>query len=316
METVGRFAPTPSGRMHLGNIFCALLAWLAARSQGGRMVLRIEDLDTLRTRQEYADKLEEEMAWLGLDWEEGGSKGGPHGPYYQSQCSPIYRQAMEILQQKGLVYPCFCSRAELHAATAPHLADGRYVYPGTCRHLTDAQRAEKAKQKSPALRLAVPDEWVGFEDMLFGPTGENLARTAGDFVLMRSDGVFAYQLAVVVDDLRMGVNQVVRGCDLLDSTPRQIWLAKQLGAKTVPQYGHIPLLVDSEGRRLSKRDGDLCLDGLREKFTAPQLVGKLGALAGLIDRPEPLTAAELAKEFAWKKLPREDIRLPADFSRA
>lgn len=313
MQTVGRFAPTPSGEMHLGNVLCALLAWLAARSEGGRIILRVEDLDTLRTRPEYAAQMEDDLLWLGLGWDEGGSRGGPRGPYYQSECDPIYIEALEVLEKQGLLYPCFCSRAELHAANAPHLSDGRYVYTGACRDLTPEQVAQKRAKKSPATRIRVPDEWVGFTDLACGPQGENLARTAGDFLLRRSDGVFAYQLAVVVDDLRMGVNQVVRGRDLMDSTPRQIWLAHALGAKEVPQYGHIPLLLASNGRRLSKRDGDLGLAALRRKMTTPALVGQLAHLAGLIDRPEPVTPAELVGEFAWDKLPKEDICLPEGF---
>lgn len=309
----GRFAPSPSGRLHLGNLACSLLAWLSAKSRGGRIVLRIEDLDAARCPRAYADQLEEDLAWLGLVWDEGGSHGGPHGPYYQSECGEIYTKSYQKLEAMGLVYPCFCSRAQLHAASAPHTSDGNVVYPGTCRGLTPEQVAEKRRVKAPAWRVMVPDEEIAFEDLCMGPHSENLLTGCGDFYLRRADGVFAYQLAVVVDDLRMGVTQVVRGRDLLDSTPRQIWLARVLGAQEVPQYGHIPLLLASDGRRLSKRDGDLGLAALRRKMTAPALVGQLAHLAGLIDRPEPVTPAELVGEFAWDKLPREDIRLPEGF---
>lgn len=309
----GRFAPSPSGRLHLGNLACSLLAWLSAKSRGGRIVLRIEDLDAARCPRAYADQLEEDLAWLGLVWDEGGSHGGPHGPYYQSECGEIYTKSYQKLEAMGLVYPCFCSRAQLHAASAPHTSDGNVVYPGTCRSLTPEQVAEKRRVKAPAWRVMVPDEEIAFEDLCMGPHSENLLTGCGDFYLRRADGVFAYQLAVVVDDLRMGVTQVVRGRDLLDSTPRQIWLARALGAQEVPQYGHIPLLLASDGRRLSKRDGDLGLAALRRKMTAPALVGQLAHLAGLIDRPEPVTPAELVGEFAWDKLPREDIRLPEGF---
>ncbi len=309
-QTVGRFAPTPSGRMHLGNLFCAELAWLAAKKEGGTMVLRIEDLDPQRSRKEFANIMQQELIWFGLTWEQGGDLGGEHPPYCQSQCGDIYRQALQQLQSKQLVYPCFCSRAELHAANAPHLSDGRYLYAGTCRNLTLQEQQQKAKEKHPAMRVRVPDVEISFCDLLYGQQGENLAQEAGDFLICRADGVFAYQLAVVVDDLRMGVTQVVRGRDLLGSTPRQIWLAQQLGAQQIPTYGHIPLLLDQNGDRLSKRDGALSLDNLRSRYTAEQILGKLAWLAGLIDRPEPASLPELIAEFSWEKLPKQDICIP------
>ena len=200
----GRFAPSPSGRLHLGNLACSLLAWLSARSQGGRIVLRIEDLDAERCPRKYADALEEDLRWLGLVWDEGGSSGGPNGPYYQSECAAIYTESYNKLEAQGLVYPCFCSRAQLHAASAPHTSDGNVIYPGTCRGLTTEQIAEKRKKKAPAYRLMVPDEDITFTDGCMGPHTENLLRDCGDFYLRRADGVFAYQLAVVVDDARMG----------------------------------------------------------------------------------------------------------------
>ena len=196
---VGRFAPSPSGRLHLGNLACSLLAWLSARHAGGRIVLRIEDLDAERCPRKYADLLEEDLAWLGLVWDEGGSRGGPHGPYYQSECAEIYTRAYQMLAAQGLVYPCFCSRAQLHAASAPHTSDGNVIYPGTCRDLTPAQIAEKSRVKAPAYRLRVPDEVITFRDGCMGLHSENLLRDCGDFYLRRADGVFAYQLAVVVD---------------------------------------------------------------------------------------------------------------------
>ena len=252
---VGRFAPSPSGRLHLGNLACSLLAWLSAKSQGGRIVLRIEDLDAARCPRVYADQLEEDLRWLGLVWDEGGSDGGPNGPYYQSECAPIYLESYHKLEEMGLVYPCFCSRAQLHAASAPHTSDGNVVYPGTCRNLTPAQIAEKSRTKAPAWRVKVPDEEVTFTDLCMGEHRENLLTGCGDFYLRRADGVFAYQLAVVVDDARMGITQVVRGADLLSSTARQIYLYRLLGL-TPPAFAHCPLLLDVDGRRLSKRDGD------------------------------------------------------------
>ena len=212
---VGRFAPSPSGRLHLGNLACSLLAWLSAKRQGGRIVLRIEDLDAERCPRRYADQLEEDLAWLGLVWDEGGSRGGPHPPYYQSECSGIYAESYRKLEAMGLVYPCFCSRSQLHAASAPHTSDGNVIYPGTCRGLTAAEIAEKRKKKAPAYRLMVPDEDVTFTDGCMGVHTENLLHDCGDFYLRRADGVFAYQLAVVVDDARMGVTEVVRGADPL-----------------------------------------------------------------------------------------------------
>ena len=247
---VGRFAPSPSGRMHLGNAFSALIAWLAVRSAGGEMVLRQEDLDPQRCKREYADQIEEDYRWLGLDWDRGGSAGGD--AYYQSNRDDIYAEALETLRQNHLIYPCFCTRNQLHAASAPHATDGTTLYPGTCRNLTPAEQTERAKTRKPAMRVKVPDETVSFTDHIMGAYHQNLAQACGDFILRRSDGVFAYQLAVVVDDALMGINQVVRGVDLQSSTPRQIWLQQRLGFPQ-PEYGHVPLLYGADGHRRSKR---------------------------------------------------------------
>ena len=247
--TTGRYAPSPSGRMHLGNLLCCLLAWLSAKSQGGQVLLRIEDLDTLRCPRVYADAIIDDLQWLGL------AADGPEPPLYQSERSEIYQYYYNKLADRGLVYPCFCSRSQLHAASAPHRSDGQVVYAGTCRNLTPEQVAEKAKTRAPAWRVQVPDEVIGFTDGHMGYYAENLARDCGDFYLRRADGVFAYQLAVVVDDALMGVTEVVRGSDLLSSTPRQLWLYRELGL-TAPRFYHLPLLLAADGRRLSKRDGD------------------------------------------------------------
>lgn len=281
---VGRFAPSPSGRMHLGNVFSALLAWLSVRSAGGKMILRIEDLDPDRCRPEYAAQLRRDLEWLGLDW---GEEQTP-----QSQRTEAYAEAFARLD----TYPCYCSRNELHAASAPHASDGAVIYAGTCRDLTAAERA--AKTRRPAWRVRVPDEEVSFVDGLQGEVRENLARECGDFILRRSDGVYAYQLAVVVDDAAGGVTEIVRGADLLRSTPRQLWLQTQLGLPH-PHYYHVPLLCAPDGRRLSKREHDLDLGVLRQTLTAGQLLGKLAFLAGLLDRPEAASAAELTREFDW-----------------
>lgn len=306
----GRFAPTPSGRMHLGNLLCALLAWLSARAEGGRVVLRIEDLDAMRSPRSYADLLEDDLRWLGLFWDEGGSSGGPDGPYYQSERTALYQAALSRLEEQGLVYPCFCSRAQLHAAQAPHLSDGRVLYPGTCRDLTAQEVIQRRRQRPPALRLRVPDETVSFVDRRLGPYSENLQRECGDFLIRRSDGVFAYQLAVVVDDAAMGVTQVVRGADLLSSTPRQLYLYRLLGLPS-PTFAHIPLLTAPDGRRLSKRDGDLDLGAIRRRLPGPEpLLGLLGWLCGLLERPKPVRAQDLVPLFSWDKIPQGDLLLP------
>ena len=309
METVGRFAPSPSGRLHLGNLLCALLVWLSAKQKGGRVLLRVEDLDTARCPRKYSEQMEQDLRWLGLDWDIGPGKDNGTGPYYQSQRTELYRAALEKLQRMGLVYPCFCTRAELHAASAPHREDGQVVYPGTCRCLTAAGVAEKRRTRAPALRLTVPDETWGFTDGHMGRYEENLATDCGDFLLRRSDGMFAYQLAVVVDDAAMGVTEVVRGADLLDSTPRQLYLYHLLGL-TAPEFIHFPLLLTAEGKRLSKRDGAVGLDSLQEKMPPEEILGRLAFLAGCNPSASPKTAAELLPDFDWARVPCEDIRIP------
>ena len=309
MKCVGRFAPSPSGRIHLGNILCCLLAWLSARQKGGGVLLRIEDLDTARCPRRYADQMEEDLRWLGLCWDRGPGAEGSDGPYYQSQRTERYQKALERLREMGLVYPCFCTRAELHAASAPHRSDGQAIYPGTCRHLTAAEAAERAKKRAPALRLRVPAEEIAFQDGHMGRQCQRLDTQCGDFLLRRSDGLFAYQLAVVVDDAAMGVTEVVRGADLLDSTPRQLLLYRLLGLQP-PAFYHFPLLLDSRGRRLSKRNADAGLDTLGQRYTAPEILGKLAFLAGFHPSAEPRTGEELLAEFDWDKVPRTDIRIP------
>ena len=289
---IGRFAPSPSGRMHLGNVFSAMLAWLSVKSVGGTMILRIEDLDPDRCRPEYAEQLKRDLEWLGLGWD---TEQTP-----QSQRTQVYAAAFAKLD----TYPCYCSRNELHAASAPHASDGTVIYAGTCRNLTDAERA--AKTRRPAWRVRVPEEEIMFVDGLQGEVRENLARECGDFILRRSDGVYAYQLAVVVDDAAGGVTQVVRGADLLRSTPRQLWLQAQLGIAH-PCYYHVPLLCAPDGRRLSKREHDLDLGALRQTQTAEQLLGKLAYLAGILETPEPAEAAELARVFDWKHVLTKNI---------
>lgn len=298
-RVVGRFAPSPSGGMHLGNAWSCLLAWLSARSAGGRMVLRLEDLDPDRCSQAYCDQIMRDLEWLGLDWD--------NEPVYQSRRTEAYARAFHQLEGLGLVYPCYCSRAQRLAASAPHRGDGTAVYSGRCRRLSDREREILARTRKPAWRLAVPDREVRFSDLLQGDFQENLARDCGDFILRRSDGVYAYQLAVVVDDAFMGVTEVVRGADLLSSTPRQSYLQALLGYDR-PQYGHVPLLLAPDGRRLAKRDRDQELSALKERMTAPALVGRLAVLAGLLPEYRPVTPAELVPLFEWQKLPKRDIK--------
>ena len=301
--TAGRYAPSPSGRMHLGNLMCCLLAWLSAKSKGGQVLLRIEDLDTVRCPRVYADAIQDDLAWLGL------AADGPTPTVYQSERSEIYQQYYDILLKKGLVYPCFCSRSQLHAASAPHRSDGQVVYAGTCRGLSDAEVARRSLTRAPAFRVRVPDEEIAFTDGHLGRYAENLARDCGDFYLRRADGVFAYQLAVVVDDALMGVTEVVRGSDLLSSTPRQLWLYRELGL-TAPQFYHLPLLLAPDGRRLSKRDGDQSLENLRTRYTPQEIIGKLAYVCGLQDTPAPASPQELVPGFSWDKVPKQDILLP------
>ena len=299
----GRYAPSPSGRMHLGNLCCCLLAWLSAKSKGGQVLLRIEDLDTLRCPRVFADAIVDDLAWLGL------SADGPDPVPYQSERSELYQHYYDVLADRGLVYPCFCSRSQLHAASAPHRSDGQVVYQGTCRGLSQEEIAAKQKHKAPAWRVQVPDEVIGFTDGHMGYYEENLARDCGDFYLRRGDGVFAYQLAVVVDDALMGVTEVVRGADLLSSTPRQLWLYRELGLPA-PQFYHLPLLLAPDGRRLSKRDGDQSLENLRARFSPEEVVGRLAFAVGLQDAPRPRTPQSLVSDFSWARIPKHDILLP------
>lgn len=311
MAVTGRFAPSPSGRIHLGNILCCLLAWLSARQKGGRVILRIEDLDIARCPRRYGEQMCRDIQWLGLDWDEGPVIGGPSGPYEQSRRTALYQAALRRLEAQGLVYPCFCTRAELHAASAPHREDGQVVYPGTCRGLTAEQAAERARRtgRAPALRLWVPKEEITFTDGHMGEYREWLPADCGDFLLRRADGIFAYQLAVVVDDAAMGVTEVVRGADLLASTPRQLLLYRLLGLEA-PAFYHFPLLLGSDGQRLSKRNADAGLDTLGERYTAPEILGKLAYLAGFNPSAEPRSGESLLEDFAWERVPRADIRIP------
>ena len=297
---MGRFAPTPSGRMHLGNVFAALIAWLSVRSRGGEMVLRMEDLDTQRTSEEYANLLRQDLNWLGLDYDRETPP--------QSARSRVYDRYFEQLQEMGLLYPCYCTRSQLHSVNAPHLSDGTYVYPGTCRDLSEEMRA--AMNRPPAWRVRVPDRQWEFCDLVQGEYRLNLATDCGDMVVRRADGVYVYQLAVTVDDGEAGVTEVVRGMDLLSSAPRQMYLQELFGFPH-PAYGHVPMLLAPDGRRLSKRDRDLDLGQLQKWVSAQEVIGTLAYSAGLIEQNTAISAKELAAEFDWKKLKGDAIFLDA-----
>ncbi len=295
---VGRFAPTPSGRMHLGNVFAALIAWLSVKSRGGALILRMEDLDTLRTSEEFAQTLRQDLLWLGLTWDQETAP--------QSKRSDVYDKYFSRLEEMGLLYPCYCTRSQLHSVNAPHLSDGTYVYPGTCRNLTEAEKA--AFGRSPAWRVKVPDREYRLTDLCQGEFRQNLSEDCGDFVVRRADGVYVYQLAVTVDDGEAGVTEVVRGVDLLGSAPRQMYLQELFGFKQ-PAYGHVPLLVAPDGRRLSKRDKDLDLCSLKLHKKPEEIIGALAYSCGLLEAYCPISAKELAGEFSWKKLKKDNISL-------
>ena len=296
LRPVGRFAPTPSGRMHLGNVFAALLSWLSPKSRGGDWILRMEDLDTLRTKAEYAELLRDDLRWLGLDWDLETEA--------QSLRSAVYDRYFEELREKNLLFPCYCTRSQLHNVNAPHLSDGTYVYAGTCRNLTEAQRAEK--KRLPSWRVMVPDREFALTDLVQGDYRENLLTDCGDFVVRRADGVYVYQLAVTVDDGESGVTEVVRGWDLLGSAPRQMYLQELFGFSH-PEYAHIPMLMAPEGRRLSKRDQDLDMGALRNRLKPEQLIGVLAHAAGLTETAAPISAKELATVFDWSKIQGREI---------
>lgn len=298
---VGRFAPSPTGRMHLGNMFSALVSWLSVRSRGGRWILRIEDLDPQRSRLEYARQIEDDLLWLGLDWDEGGvDDRGANGPYSQSCRGEFYQEALERLNEAGLLYPCHCRRADILATQAPHQSDGRIVYAGTCRPQNFPLKNQFIDLSQPAaLRLFVPDEEIEFTDRVFGTQMVNLSSHCGDFVVRRADGAWAYQLAVVVDDALMGVTEVVRGCDLLLSSAQQIYLYRLFGFQA-PEFAHLPLICNAEGVRLSKRDASLSMEALRMQFTPQQLTARLAHIAGLLPAEvKECTPAELLPLFDW-----------------
>jgi glutamyl-tRNA synthetase len=297
----GRYAPSPTGELHMGNLHTALLAWLFARCAGGQFVMRIEDLDKPRVRPGAKERMLADLSWLGLDWDEGPDCGGPYAPYTQSERIHIYQEYLQKLQKAELVYPCYCSRAEIaHIASAPQQgAEDHPRYPGTCRHLTTKQRSERAASRRPSYRVRVDDERsITFTDLVAGPQQQHVQQAVGDFIVCRSDGIFAYQFAVVIDDALMQINQVVRGADLLSSTARQIFLYEMLSFP-VPTFAHVPLIIDEQGKRLSKRIRSEGLDPLREAGATPkEIIGQLAASCGLVESSTTSSPNELAQFYA------------------
>jgi glutamyl-tRNA synthetase len=301
---IGRYAPSPSGRLHLGNMLSSLLAWLDVRANSGSLIFRLEDLDPQRSYTEYAALMAEDLLWLGLSWDMGWRPGEGFA-YTQGARTSLYQDAFELLCRRGLVYPCYCSRAQRLAASAPHPGDAADV-GCRCRELTALQRSELKKAgRAPAWKVRVPDQSITFIDGHYGKLEENLA-DSGDFIIRRSDGVFAYQLAVSVDDAAMGVTNVVRARDLLSSTARQIWLIGELGG-TPPTYCHAPLLTAPNGRKLSKREGDLNMETLRRRYSPEELTGILARMAGLRDTDAPVEAQNLIADFSWSRVGKADI---------
>ena len=300
----GRFAPSPTGPLHLGNLRTALLAWLFARSHAGRFLLRIEDLDTQRSKVEHERGQVADLNALGIDWD--------GEPVRQSSRTEIYLDALSVLEAKGLVYPCWCTRAEIRtAAEAPHGPLGEGAYPGTCRGLSSRQRTERERTtgRPPALRLHAEGEQVAFTDLLRG----HRQGAVDDFVLRRGDGTPAYNLAVVVDDAAQGIAEVVRGDDLIESTPRQLLLARQLGLPA-PRHAHVPLVLGADGARLAKRHGAVTLADLAVRGHGPKdAIAWMAKSLGLAEEREPVSAADLVPRFDPARLPRDATVLNPDY---
>lgn len=300
-NNTGRYAPSPSGVMHLGNLAACLLAWLDIRKLGGRLIFRMEDLDPERSSAEFAQNIASALTRLGLNWDEGYPDAG----YSQGERTALYEDVFGQLLKKDMLYPCYCSRSERLAASAPHPGEQRNAPGCKCRHFSAAQRRElEAAGRRPAWKIKVPDKTISFTDGHYGSFSENLAES-GDFIIKRSDGVFAYQLAVSFDDMDMGIDRVVRGRDLLSSTARQIWLISELGG-TAPQYCHAPLLVTDGSRKLSKRFGDLNTDALLERYSPEELLGYIAGLLGISDGSAE-SAGSLLERFSWDSVAKDDI---------
>jgi glutamyl-tRNA synthetase len=303
--TVGRLAPSPTGGLHLGHARTFLIAWLAARAAGGRVILRVEDLDASRTRPEAKTGALADLRWLGLDWDEGPDVGGPNAPYVQSERLEAYHGSLGRLKASECIYPCTCTRADIaRLASAPHADDEGPVYPGTCSGRSAAD-AEALGDRPFAWRFRVPNGPVAWDDLILGPTSVDPSLAGGDFIVARSTGPISYQLAVVHDDAAMGVNQVIRGDDLVPSTPRQILLYGALGLRE-PRFGHVPLAIGPDGRRLAKRDGSIKLRTLREAGVDPRrLVGWLVHSCGWTDAVLPSSPRDWIARLDLSALPRD-----------
>ncbi len=307
----GRFAPTPSGDLHLGGARTALVAWLDARSQGGRFTLRLEDLDRQRAVPGAEARILADLRWLGLDWDEGPDLGGPYAPYRQAEKLPRYGEIIAQLVAGGKAYPCFCSRREIAlASVAPHGPnDDGPRYAGTCRKLTAKQLADRARRRQPSIRLRVEPGAVEWFDRLHGERTDDVDAQVGDFVLRRADHVPAYQLAVVVDDGEMRVSDVVRADDLLTSTARQLLLYQALGWRP-PRFLHVPLVLGADGTRLAKRHGAIGVAAARAAGLAPaRVLGALAATLGLAEPGEAVTLAGLVERYDAARLPRDPVRI-------
>jgi glutamyl-tRNA synthetase len=306
----GRYAPSPTGELHLGNARTALVAWLAARAAGGRFVMRIEDLDPPRIVPGAEDRILDDLRWLGVDWDEGPGVGGPHGPYRQSERDATFREALERLAAAGRLYACTCSRSRLKGlSSAPHgPASEGPPYPGTCRDkgiALDLDARPRLGGRVPALRFRVEPQAIAFDDAILGRSEQDVASEVGDFVVRRADGLYTYQLAVVADDAAMGISHVVRGADLLHSTPRQIALQRALGFPR-PEYAHVPLVLGPGGERLAKRDRSAAIRAIRETGVPPErVVGELARSLGLLEGPGPARASDVVERFAWSRISRE-----------
>lgn len=296
-----RFAPSPTGRMHLGNLWIAFLNWLWTRQRGGKIILRMEDIDRDRCRKEYEEGILEDLSWMGLDFDEVPEGIYSYGPAVQSRRYDIYDSILSAMEKKGHIYPCYCSRSRIHQVlSAPHEGEARPVYDGHCRNLTPKER--ESMTKNPCWRVRMEESTISFTDLFYGTITRTLKAGADDFVVRRADGLVAYQLAVSIDDGEMGITHVFRGNDLLDSTPGQAWLIQKLGYQ-VPAYGHLPLLVDTRGIRLSKRQKGITVRELRNRGLRPEdLTGLLLHLAGGLPELRPVSLEEALEDFPFEKL--------------
>ncbi len=307
----GRYAPSPTGSLHLGNLRTALYAWLQVRLQDGTLVMRMEDIDEPRVVDGSAEEILDDLRWLGLHWDEGPDMGGPLGPYDQSERSDIYEQALQILKDRDLVFRCYCSRKDVREAASAPQGPGGPIYPGTCRGMTEKeeqQRREEKPNRTPIYRFKVPDREIALTDVIAGPYAENVADDVGDFILRRTNEYFSYQFAVVIDDILMGMTDVVRGGDLLASAPRQIALFETYDVEP-PRFWHAPMMADDDGDFLSKRDGSDSLRVLRDEkgWDAPDVIGHMAASLGWVDEGSRLSADELLQEIDI-----EDLKDPVE----